>query len=139
MEKLIKVSKSSIFFFLLISCMSTTKISTNSYLFVSSVLDKDICNLSINGEEYLKEKEIITERSLGIDLKNQIVFKLDKKDVHLSVNFKGKIVPDLDLDNNYREISLDTVLDVSKGRYFMINAKIKTIEVIQSKKEFVLD
>ena len=128
-----------ILLFLLISCKSTMSQPKEVVINLASVLDEDICTISINDVEYFKDVKIITDRSLGIDLQNHIILKNPDTQLHFKMSFVGKIVPDIPEIDNKRIMEIDTVLKLEDTRFMILTARMEEIEFLRSKKKIPLD
>ena len=124
-----------------VSCNSLQKEkkTKQAVILFASVLEQDSCTLSINGVEYLNNRVILTDRSLGIDLKT--VVRVDAKNnlMKFKVTLTGNELsaePTLPVIN--RTISLDTVLNLRDGKYFLVEAQNSKVKVLQSRKKFQL-
>lgn len=141
MDKSIKENKNKLVFILLIfttsillSCSVLKKVEDKFKIGLSSVYDNDKCTLIINGKTYLNNKPIITERSLGIDLKNGVSIKSEK--LNMNITFDAIIDKGLDIK---RSIKLDTILYLKNGYNVLISARSENVEITQQSKPFVLD
>lgn len=143
MVRLIKVDKNKINFVLVffvvslvVNCRSIKDHNNkNSFGIVfSSVLKKDYCDLVINDSIYFKNKEIVTSESLGI---SPISIDAFAKEIHIKASFKGTVKTDF--GNKERVVLLDTVLNMSKGKFIMMQARMNNVDVRQQKSKFVLD
>lgn len=141
MEKLIRVSKISvltIFLILFLSCKSTFHVNRINYISLASVLEKDFCTVIIDGKTQIESKEIITDRSLGIDLDNDLSYKSSSQELQISIAFRGNIMPESNFEKE-RVVKLDTSINLRHGRYILITGRINNIEILQSKRSIVVD
>jgi hypothetical protein len=127
----------SIFLGVFSSC-GINKVDNNiSYIMISSVLKKDYCTFYIDDQKYLYNKSISTNTSLGVDLNSNIKFTSDQDIVTFEIKFEGEILPDI--SNEKRMLSIDTIINLQKGNYFMITGRFSNIEILQSKQRIPLD
>lgn len=141
MGKLIRVGKISVsigLLILILSCKSNFHVNRTNYISLASVLEKDFCTVIIDGKTLIEDKEIITDRSLGIDLDDDITYESERQEQQISVTFKGNFIPELNIENE-RIVKIDTIINLRKGIYFLITGRIDNIEIIQSKKKIALD
>jgi len=141
MEILIKVGNVRILLLslvILLSCKGSNIADNNlNYIILSSIFEKDYCTFSIDDRLYIDNKIINTNSSLGIDLNSDIRFNSSKRMVNFHIKFEGEILPDV--NNEKRVISLDTIIDIRKGKYFLVTGRLSNIEILQSKKKIALD
>lgn len=119
---------------LLCSCKSLKSSSGNTVILFNSVYDDDLCNLKINDKVYYINEPIFTDRSLGIDVKKEILVSSDT--LKLNLSFSGIVDKEL---NAKRTIKLDTVLYSINGKNILIRARGKNIVIEQQSTPFVLD
>ncbi|MBA4155122.1 hypothetical protein [Flavobacterium sp.] len=141
MAQSIKVLKSSIIIlFILNSCSIHDKNNLKNNekytnIVFSSVYDDEKIFLMINDSVFFKNKQIITDRSLGLDRKNFISIKSD------TIFLKAIAMGSLNVIDkpHYREIKLDTILYRKKGSYIWLEIRDSIIKVNQQKNKFVLE
>lgn len=142
MDKLIKVSRSRIVFILLLSIVFISKscksiMGTTSKPFgikFSSLYEDDRCTLTINGVKYYDREPIVTDKSLGIDLRKRIVIKEDV--IHMNIQFDALIDSILDIQ---RKIELDTTLYLKDGYNVIIYASSDRVLIQQESDIYILE
>lgn len=142
MDKLIKVSRSRIVFILLLSIVFISKscksiMGTTGKPFgikFSSLYEDDRCTLTINGVKYYDREPIVTDKSLGIDLRKRIVIKEDV--IHMNIQFDALIDSILDIQ---RKIELDTTLYLKDGYNVIIYASSDRVLIQQESDIYILE
>jgi hypothetical protein len=126
---------------MLFSCAGagkTTSSADNAYFLVSSVFDDDRGSITVNDSVYVNNKSIVTDRSLGIDLNIGLKVKAVRRQVRIKASFTGNTVPDDLVGPVMRTVSIDTVIDLRKGRYLLLQARLKEIIIEQYRKKIVV-
>ena len=100
----------------------------------SSLYNSDMLTLTVNDSLFYKEKEIKTNRTLGIDLKNG--FSKKSKEINLKIKFYAIIDEDLKIE---RTVELDTLLFLKNGYNIIIFAGYDKIKIEQQKKIYILE
>lgn len=137
MEGLIRVLKNNLFFLIIIfSCGTTNKPKNNFFgLVLSSVYDNESVTLKLNDSIILNNEKIYTDRSLGIDMKNQISFKSDV--ILISIETKGVLKV---IDKHFeRVLKKDTTFCIGEGKFIWIDIRDNNINFKQSKKKFIIE
>lgn len=142
MDRLIKEDRNKLKYILLflisssflLSCGALKKTEKTFKIGIASVYDNDTCNLIINNKVYLKDKPIITERSLGLDLKNGV--SINSEILNIKMSFHAVLDKEMDLK---RTVKLDTIININKGANVLITAHYESIKIEQQASPFIID
>lgn len=142
MDRLIREDRNKLKYILLIlisagfllSCGALKKTEKTFRIGIASVYDNDTCNLIINNKVYLKDKPIITNRSLGLDLRNGV--SIDAETINIKIAFHAVLDKEMDLE---RSVKLDTIININKGTNVLITAYYENIKIEQQRPPFIID
>lgn len=144
MDKLIKVGKTRIILLVILIVLlgcNIIKRSSKSYesvILLGSAFDNENCTLSINDSLIFQNRNINTERSWGID--PNISIKLHQKDFQIKIKMSCDAKFEIsDGHNVSRNVKIDTLIDLRRGRNILIAIRGYSIDIGQSKKKIILN
>ncbi|MCB0497129.1 MAG: hypothetical protein KDC79_13400 [Cyclobacteriaceae bacterium] len=144
MKNLIKVGKNSFlliaFTTLFMGCAGIKKLNNDyeSIILFSSKFENENCNLKLNDSLIFQDQKIKTERSWGIDPNKPITLQKINSQLKVEVNCTAKFEI-MEINVATRNVALDTLLDLERGKYILIEIGGSSIGIGQSKKKIVID